>query len=214
MRKEHFWSSKRLLTKASFCQQQNKTLVRFSASPEHLPPSSSAHLAILSFPSMSRHPLLAILVSSSPHRLSRLSNLSSPSSPRTFLAFPYSPLLPRLTSSASSALPLPTLLLLLASSASPLTAILFRLVSGVKNIPLPVGRPVFMDDDVVSFPSETQNLTFSSPRRRLRIRFHPAWDKILLRAIVSVDAHLAPHGRAQRRFDNSHKMLMDATPAA
>ena len=50
--------------------------------------------------------------------------------------------------------------------------------------------------------------------KKRRIRFSTAWDILLLKAVVTADAHLAPHGEAQMRFQDALTHFVAAVPPA
>ena len=47
------------------------------------------------------------------------------------------------------------------------------------------------------------NPTTSAAAKKRRIRFSSTWDILLLKAATAVDAHFAPHGEAQSRFEEA-----------
>jgi len=48
--------------------------------------------------------------------------------------------------------------------------------------------------------------------RKKRIRFSAAWDVLLLKAVTAVDAHIAPHGEAQARFEEALTIFLSSGP--
>jgi len=48
--------------------------------------------------------------------------------------------------------------------------------------------------------------------RKKRTRFSAAWDVLLLKAVTAVDAHIAPHGEAQARFEEALTIFLSSGP--
>lgn len=50
--------------------------------------------------------------------------------------------------------------------------------------------------------------------KKRRMRFSSTFDILLLKAVTAVDAHLAPHGESQKRFDEALGLFTASLPAA
>ncbi|PXF47157.1 hypothetical protein BWQ96_03099 [Gracilariopsis chorda] len=48
--------------------------------------------------------------------------------------------------------------------------------------------------------------------KKNRIRFTEAWDILLLKAVTASDAHVAPHGETDKRFEQAVELFLDAAP--
>ncbi|PXF41520.1 hypothetical protein BWQ96_08776 [Gracilariopsis chorda] len=63
--------------------------------------------------------------------------------------------------------------------------------------------------DAVCVPRSTPSLA-----KKKRIRFTEAWDLLLLKAVTASDAHVAPHGKTGKRFEQALKLFLDAAPSS
>ena len=49
-------------------------------------------------------------------------------------------------------------------------------------------------------------------RRKRRILFPNMWDVMLLKAVISTDAHMAPHSEVQSRFEETLNLYVSSLP--
>ncbi|PXF49215.1 hypothetical protein BWQ96_01004 [Gracilariopsis chorda] len=82
------------------------------------------------------------------------------------------------------------------------------LPSSPESVPNPpVPATIQTPSTVTSTPTTTPKTT-----KKKRIRFSAAWDLFLLKAISAVDAHTAPHGETQPRFEEALQIFLAAVP--
>ena len=63
-------------------------------------------------------------------------------------------------------------------------------------------------------PATGSGSTTAVRMKKRRMRFSSTFDILLLKAVTAVDAHLAPHGESQKRFDEALGLFTASLPAA
>lgn len=81
------------------------------------------------------------------------------------------------------------------------------------------GTSVGQDDggDVVTIEAtmdDTDNTVHTSPNIRKRMRFSSTMDILLLQAVTLHDAHIAPHGMMQKRFEDVFDVFLKTLPSS